>query len=317
MPSPARNVYASPGRAGGTLIRQVIRTFKQERVALPLQGRVLIAVSGGVDSMALAHLLSRYGRKIVAPGQITLLHLDHGWRPESASEEPETVRQLSVSLNVGFLGQRLPAPKGKGLESRNLEEDARLKRQRVYRSLAGAGKPYSMVLTAHHRDDQAETVLFRFLRGELLELGGGILFQDGNSLRPFLQVSKSQIRAYAAEEGLDCHEDPTNADPRRFRAWARGCVFPLLEEHFPAVRDVLAKYPERLVARSGGGMLQSVKLGVELAIGRPLGRAQVEELRAQLSGVARRRALSLPGGVRLRPVKQGYLIENLDLRDQG
>ncbi len=267
--------------------------------------------------MVLAHLLARYGRKVVSPEQITLLHLDHGWRPESAHEERDTVRLLAANLGVGFMGRRLPAPRGKGLESRNLEEDARLKRQKVYRSLAGEGKPYSMVLTAHHRDDQAETVLFRFLRGELLELGGGILFQDGDSLRPLLQVRKSLIRAYAKEEGIVFHEDPTNADSRRFRAWARGRVFPLLEGHFPAVREVLAQYPERLASHTGGGLVQGVKAGVELAIGRPLGRAQMDELRAQLSGTTRRRALSLPGGARLRPVKQGYLIENIDLPDQG
>jgi tRNA(Ile)-lysidine synthetase-like protein len=317
VPSPSNTIYPSPGRVGGALIRQVIRTFKEEQVSLPLEGRVLIAVSGGVDSMVLAHLLGRYGRKVVASGQITLLHLDHGWRPESAREEPDSVRHLAEALGLRFLSQRLPAPRGRQLESRNLEEDARLKRQKIFRTLTGSGKAYSTVLTAHHLDDQAETVLFRFLRGELLELGGGILFRDDRTLRPFLQVSKAQIRAYAAEEGLEFHEDPTNSDPRRFRAWARGRVFPLLEEHFPAVRDVLAAYPGRLNQPSTGKLLHGVKAAIELAIGRPLGRAQVDELRNQLSAGGRRRALSLPGGVRLRPVKQGFLIENLDLPDQG
>jgi tRNA(Ile)-lysidine synthetase-like protein len=302
---------------GGALIRQVIRTFKEEHQSLPLEGRILIAVSGGVDSMALAHLLARYGRKVAAPEQITLLHLDHGWRPESAGEELDSVRYLAESLGVGFLSQRLPAPRGRALESRNLEEDARLKRQKVFRALTGKANGYSAVLTAHHRDDQAETVLFRFLRGELFELGGGVLFQDDKILRPFLRVNKARIRAYAAEECIASHEDPTNADPRRFRAWARGRVFPVLEEHYPAVRDVLARYSERRVGPSGNPMLPSVKAAVELAIGRPLGRAQVEELRLQLSEGGPRRAISLPGGARLRPVKQGFLIENLDLPDPG
>ncbi len=317
MPASSRNAYPSPGPSGGALIRQVIRTFKQEGVGLPLEGRVLIAVSGGVDSMVLAQLLGRYGRKIVAPGQITLLHLDHGWRPESARGESDSVRHLAETLGVGFLEQRLPVPRGRTLESRNLEEDARLKRQKVFRSLAGPGNPFSMVLTAHHRDDQAETVLFRFLRGELLELGGGILFRDDFCLRPFLHVEKERIRACATEEKLRYHEDPTNADPKRFRAWARGRVFPLLEEHFPAAREVLARYPDSLTRAASSKLLQSVKTGVEVAIGRPLGRAQVEELRTQLTAGGRRRALSLPGGARLRPVKQGYIIENLDLPDSG
>jgi tRNA(Ile)-lysidine synthase len=302
---------------GGSLIRQVIRTFKEQQVKLPLEGRILIAVSGGVDSMVLAHLLGRYGRKVLPSGQITFLHLDHGWRSESGAEERDSVRHLAESLGVGFMSRHLPVPRGRTKESRNLEEDARLKRQKVFKILTGKGRPYSTVLTAHHRDDQAETVLFRFLRGEMLELGAGILFRDDNVLRPFLQVGKSQIRAYASEENLTFHEDPTNADAKRFRAWARTRAFPLLEEHFPAVRDVLARYPERLVSSYATPLLHSVKAAVEVAIGRPLGRAQVEELRAQLLAGGRRRALSLPGGARLRPVKQGFLIENLDLPDQG
>ena len=314
--------YPVPGQVGGGLIRKVIRMFKAGGVALPLEGQVLVAVSGGVDSMVLAHLLGRYGRKIVDPSRLTLLHFDHGWRPESAVQERESVRSLARSLGLGFLEKDLLAPReGTRRESRNLEEDARLKRQKAYRALAGEGKPYSRVLTAHHRDDQAETVLFRMLRGEFLELGEGILFQDPPCLRPFLQVGKEELRAYAQEERLVTHEDPTNQDPDRFRAWARTRVFPLLEQAFPSVREVLARYPGQMKGQMKGqaasGALYGIKAAIEVATGRPLGRAQVEALREQWLDLGPGRSMTLPGGVRLKTVRNGVLIEKIDPPDQG
>lgn len=309
------NRYAVPGPVGGKLIRRVIRTFKEGGVSFPLEGPILIGVSGGVDSISLAHLLARYGRKLVAPGQLTFLHIDHGWRPESAKEERDAVRDLARALGVGFLAKDLAPPNGTGRQSRNLEEDARLKRQRVYRELAGSGKPFTWVLTAHHRDDQAETVLFRILRGQFLELGEGILFHDDGCLRPFLHVSKEEIRSYAREEGLVFFEDPTNQDPARFRSWARNRVFPMLEEGFPATREILARYPERWKESQRSALLSGVQAAAEIATGRPLGRAHIDALRRQLLEGGERKGLTLPGGVRLKPHRKGYLIEKIDSTD--
>jgi tRNA(Ile)-lysidine synthetase-like protein len=284
---------------------------------LPLSGKTLIAVSGGIDSMVLAHLLARYGRRILDPSDLTLLHIDHGWRPESGSYERETVRNWASRLGVGFISRDFP-PRGKSLRnSGNSEEEARLLRQDLYRSLAGPGCTCERVLTAHHRDDQAETVLFRFLRGELLELGSGILFKDGPSLRPFLQVTKDEIRAYAEEERVPFHEDSTNRDLNRFRAWTREKVLPLLEEAFPGVRQVLARYPARLAKQPVSPGFSDLKAGIEVLTAKPLSRAQVDALRQKWLDSGGRGRLSLPGGASIRRVKDGFLIENLDLPDPG
>src|SRR5687767_4600866 len=101
--------YPKPSDIGGTLIRRVVGTFKHQLAAdprlarklkLPLSGKIAISVSGGVDSMVLAHLLCRYGRKVIADPtrQVTLLHFDHQWRAESATIEREEVARLASTL---------------------------------------------------------------------------------------------------------------------------------------------------------------------------------------------------------------------------
>ena len=185
--------YAKPSSIGGTLIRKVIAQFKSQGFPLPISGPVFIAVSGGVDSMVLAHLLATYGRKVVVRDQITLLHFDHQWRKESGTTEKVGVKQLAKDLGIEFRSIRLDRPSSSQAGSKNLEEDARLKRVHFFEQLSGPGLPFAYGMTAHHLNDVAETLFWRFLRGEFLEQNEGIKFQDHHVLRPFLKVSKEEI----------------------------------------------------------------------------------------------------------------------------
>ncbi len=235
------NSYPKPSDIGGTLIRRVIAQFKEKEFALPLQHPVLIAVSGGVDSMVLAHLLATYGRRLLSPDQISLLHFDHQWRPESATVEKKLVADFARDLGVGFESVVLDQHRQNPL-SRNLEEDARLKRNAYYASRSQAGDGFAHVLTAHHADDVVETLVWRFFRGELFEQNEGILFQDNNVLRPFLKVTKDEILAYAAAEKVSFLEDPTNQDPQQMRAFFRQELKPLLLKQFPGFRTAVLGY---------------------------------------------------------------------------
>ena len=188
--------YPKPSAMGGTIIRQVISLLRENSISLPIQKPILIATSGGVDSMCLAHLICTYGRKIIDPTLVTLLHFDHQWRKESGTIEKKAVQQLANSLGVKFLSVKLPSHRQKTL-SKNLEEDARLKRNEFYSSKTGSSKEYAFVITAHHADDVVETLMWRFFRGELFLQNEGILFQDNNVLRPFLKVLKEEIYQYA------------------------------------------------------------------------------------------------------------------------
>lgn len=306
--------YPKPSEAGGVLIRKVMSLSKSQGLTLPLRDPVLIAVSGGVDSMVLAHLLARYGRNFVDPANITLLHFDHGWRPESAGVEREAVERLARSTGVSFLHRKLPPPETGASLAREThrEDDARKKRLQVYDELAGDGLLYRQVLTAHHQDDVAETLFWRFLRGEFDSGRDGILFRDCQCLRPFLHVKKEEIRAYAAQEGVEHHEDPTNSDPRHFRAWMREQVFPLLESGFPAVREILAGYarrPKSVAFSSEREGLQNLLAAVTRG---PLNRPQREALARMLESTSEGATLFLSGGVQLKRLRRGWLIENPD-----
>ena len=275
--------YPKPREAGGRLIRKVVAIFRAEGVCLPLKRPVLIAASGGADSTALAHLLSRYGRRICSPDQITLLHFDHGWRPESGGEEREGVERLAAMLGVRFLHRRLDPP----AEGINVEEDARRKRRAVYEELSAPGGAYEWVLTGHHQGDLAETLLWRFLRGEFDRQRKGILFRDSRCLRPFLEVEQEEILDYVREEGLLVFEDPTNREPERFRAWARMTLFPLLETKFPGIRGILNRYAKALNPQS------------------------------LLGGLLPGESISLPDGFQLKRLKSGWQIEKSDPPDSG
>ncbi len=303
--------YPKPSAMGGTLIRKVISLFKEESFALPLEGKILIAVSGGVDSMVLAHLITKYGRKIVDPSQITLLHFDHGWRPESATIEREGVKKLAENLGVGFLPKDLERSQ-ESLKSTNLEADARLKRNAVYAELTAAGQPYALVLTAHHQDDVAETLFWRFFRGELFEFTKGILFQDSSVLRLLLKVTKEEIRAYATQEGVSFFEDPTNSDPDPFRSWMRTEVLPLIESHFPQVRKVVAEYAnQKPKVSEADASIQAI----EMVTGNSLNRAQREVIQRMIQDMTIGSCLTLPGRMQVKRLKSSFLIENLDQDD--
>jgi tRNA(Ile)-lysidine synthase len=234
------NAYPKPSDIGGTMIRKVMALFKERSFSLPISSPLFIATSGGVDSMVLAHLISKYGRKVVASEQITLLHFDHQWRTESSTVEKETVRSWAEQLGVKFLTVRLDHPHERPL-SVNWEEDARLKRNEFYAS-QGSSVSGALIFTAHHSDDVVETLVWRFFRGELFEQNEGILFQDNNVLRPFLKVSKEEIYAYAQAEQVPYHEDPGNQDSGQMRAFFRRELKPILLKQFPGFRCSILRY---------------------------------------------------------------------------
>ena len=304
--------YPKPSAIGGTLIRKVIAQCKKLETTLPLQEPVLIAVSGGVDSMVLAHLLGQYGRRLVSKDQMTLLHLDHGWRKESGKEEKELVKNLAKSLGLNFRSEKLEPP-SKALLSSNWEEDARLKRTNLYCELAGPTKKWKSVFTAHHQDDLAETLFFRFLRGEFFEQSDGILFSDPPVLRPFLQVSKEEIRTYAKAEKVPFLEDPSNLETDQFRGLYRAKLMPDLIRHFPGLHRTLAQYAGRKTKNNLESPLDnSLRVAIESAIGKPLNRAQRIALSTKVSQMRVGQRLSLPDGLQLKRLKNGFFIEILD-----
>lgn len=236
-------VYPKPQNTGGTLIRAVVQSLKESKIKLPIRSPILIATSAGVDSMSLAHLLLKYGRRVAPASKITLLHFDHQWRPESSLEEKRIVNDLALQYGAGFKHLQLPSPQTNP-ESKNWEDDARKKRVRVFRELAGKGKAYRWVFTGHHANDVVETLVWRFFRGEFLHQQAGILSKDDQVLRVLLKVTKEQLRQYALEESVPFLEDPTNLDPNQMRAQLRAEIFPQIQKVFPGFQNTVLRYSQ-------------------------------------------------------------------------
>lgn len=186
------------------------------------EGRLVVAVSGGVDSMVLLHQL----RFIARRGEdLVVAHLDHGMRGESA-RDALWLRGVCTAWAIPFHTARAESAPGSEEEARLLRyeflEDVRVK--------VGAG----VILTAHHADDQVETVLFRILRGTGLRGLAGIPPRRGHLVRPFLGTHRGEIAEYASRWAVPFREDPTNHDSRYARNALRHRVLPLAVESVAA-----------------------------------------------------------------------------------
>lgn len=194
-----------------------------------------VAFSGGPDSHALLHATAAVRDELGAP--LRAIHIDHRLHPDSADWARHCARQcqaLRVPLTV--LRASEPPPAGAG------ETWAREIRYTLFASALATGE---MLLTAHHQDDQAETVLLRLLRGTGPEGLAGIppvrALGAGYVGRPLLGVPRASLTAYTREHGLTAIADPGNSDCRADRNFLRQNVLPLLEQRWPAARRAMAR----------------------------------------------------------------------------
>lgn len=177
-------------------------------------GKYVVAVSGGVDSMAMLDILRQL------PGvKLTVAHFDHGIRADSHLD-----RQL-VQTTAAQYG--LPFVYGKGhLGAGASEAAARAARYDFLRQVQAATGAQA-IITAHHQDDVIETAILNILRGTGRK--GVTSLKDHRHLRrPMLHLSKQQIREFAAEQGLSWREDSTNSDMTILRNYVRGSIIPRL-----------------------------------------------------------------------------------------
>jgi tRNA(Ile)-lysidine synthase len=208
--------------------------FRERLLRLAPQDPLVLAVSGGGDSVALAHLVRRAGRRAV------VAHLDHALRPDSG-EDLLFVRDLAQRLGFPFYGERVEVGRIARERGENLEALAREVRYAFLHRVAkevGA----KAILTAHTLDDQAETVLLKLLQGTARGLG--IREKEGMVVRPLLPFTREALRAYLLGLGEAWREDPTNRDLSLDRNYLRLSVLPLILERFPRAREALARFAQ-------------------------------------------------------------------------
>lgn len=178
---------------------------------------VVVACSGGADSLALLILAAEAGLDPVA------VHVDHGLRPESAAEG-EVVREVAACLGVESRCVQVVVAAGGNLEAR--ARDARYLALETARAELGA----TAVLVAHTADDQAETVLLNLLRGSGASGLAGMPARRGHVVRPLLGVRRADVHAVCAACGITPVVDPSNEDRIHRRNWVRLDALPALNE---------------------------------------------------------------------------------------
>lgn len=214
------------------MLQRFISYVTQQHL-FPTGQQVLLAVSGGVDSVVLAHLMHSAGYPFA------IAHCNFNLRPGDCDRDEAFVRRLARRYRVPFHLARFDTLAHARSHGQSIEEAARQLRYDWFSTLCQE-QGYPAVLTAHHRDDAAETFFINLLRGTGLSGLHGILPVQGHVVRPLLPFGRDDIEAYARSHRLRHVEDVTNASLLYRRNQVRHQVLPLLRQIQPSADTALA-----------------------------------------------------------------------------
>lgn len=192
--------------------------------------KLLIAISGGIDSVVLTHLLAHLN------ATISLAHCNFKLRAEESDADELFVKNLGESLNVNVFTTTFETAKIARKQKKSIQLVARELRYKWFQELINIHN-FEYVLTAHHADDNLETFLINLTRGTGLQGFTGIPKQNKNIVRPLLAFSRKEIEDYATENKLTWREDKSNASTKYLRNKIRHQVVPVLKEINPSLLD--------------------------------------------------------------------------------
>ena len=216
------------------------------RWVLPTRGRpVLCAVSGGLDSMCLLNLLDRWCRE--RDGRVVAAHFNHRLRGTESDRDEAFVRDWCAAHDISFVSGSGDVRGLAEREGLSLEEAARNLRYAFLRQEAEKLGPRIRIYTAHHADDNAETILFNLIRGTGVAGLTGMAYQQDGIYRPLLHVARAELADYAAAYGIPHVEDSTNGDPdAAARNYLRLEVLPRLKQINPRAVEHINSAGRRL-----------------------------------------------------------------------
>ncbi|WP_210471798.1 tRNA lysidine(34) synthetase TilS [Sporosarcina sp. 6E9] len=219
-----------------------ILQFIRGKRLLKARDCVLVACSGGVDSIALLHFLAVHREELAI--EVAAIHVDHMLRGNESALEGDVVNDLCKRLNIPFYGGRVPVPEILEEEGGNVQAVCREGRYNLFEKMLSE-KEYNVLATGHHAEDQLETVLMQMTKGVVpsgipmkREIGQGMI------IRPFLPVTKEALYAYVKENNLRFCEDPSNHSDAYMRNRFRRHVIPHMMSENP-------KVPERVAEMAG------------------------------------------------------------------
>jgi tRNA(Ile)-lysidine synthase len=297
-------------------------SFTRERLLEQLAGfephagrpsRYVVAFSGGLDSSVLAHAIAGADVPVVA------VHINHGLQAES-EDWARHCEEFAVSLGIEFHGHtvRVQLESGKGPEAS--ARDAR------YAALHAEVHSGDWLLSAHHREDQAETLLLNLVRGSgpagIAGIGAVRRFGAGWLVRPLLDFDRAELEAYAQRHSIRWIDDPSNADKRFDRNFLRHDILPRLKTRWPDIARRLQR-SALLSGEASGLLVDLAKIDLE-ALGGQAGRLPVQDLldlprdrRKNLIRYAlRARGLTVPTALQLDTILDDVLRAREDAQPQ-
>jgi tRNA(Ile)-lysidine synthase len=293
-----------------------VRGFVRRHNLIRPETRVIAAVSGGSDSVALVYLL----RELAEAGELRLVglaHFNHQIRPEADADE-RFAGAVAAALARPFIVDRGDVAARASRERRSLEDAARASRHEFFeraRLTTGA----DLVAVGHTRDDQAETFLLRLVRGAGFRGLAGMHPRNGRIVRPLLACRRDELRGWLVERGISFVEDASNQDVSIPRNRVRAELLPLVESRFnPGAVDVLADEAE--LARDAADWMDSAAAAASAQMvrvadhGTEIDAVALAALPLALRRLVVWRALSEVGGVR--PIAFGHVEAVLRLNPE-
>lgn len=221
------------------MLHHSVQSYIRQHDLIRPGDEVVVGVSGGADSVALSHILHRLSKRMKF--EIVIAHLNHRIRAKAADRDEAFVKAWAETLGVEFLSDRRDVPALAKEQSVSIEMAARAARHEFFRSCGG-----DAVAVAHTSDDQAETVLMRFIRGSGARGLGGMLpvatLRGLKIIRPLLGTPRVEVKRYLREQNIAWREDASNRDPAHLRNRIRRNLLPVLEKEYnPSIRETLCR----------------------------------------------------------------------------
>jgi len=291
------------------LLRQL--TELSENAAAP--ARYVIAFSGGLDSTVLLHALAASRASHQAP--VVAVHVDHGLHAESAAWA-DHCQAFANELEIEFHGLQVNVDRQSGMGPEAAAREVR------YAALRNLVQPNDWLLSAHHKDDQAETLLLNLMRGSgpagLAGIAPVRVFARGWLVRPLLEVSRDDLEKYAAGQDLVWVDDPSNDDQKFDRNYLRHEVLPRLETRWPDAAGRIRR--SAALAREATSLLTDLAKSDLESVGNRADRLCINELqelsparqRNILRSVVSGLGLPMPGAVHLEQIQSHLLAARED-----